>query len=45
MGLLGAGTAGLLTAAGMYMLGGPSRPTTIGVGTTGQAVILYGDWP
>jgi hypothetical protein len=45
MSLLGAGTAGLLTAAGMYMLGGPSRPTTIGAGTTGQAVFLYGDWP
>lgn len=45
MGLLGAGTAGLLIAAGMYMLEEPSRPTTIGMGTTGQAVFLYGDWP
>lgn len=45
MGLLGAGTAGLLTAAGMYMFGGTPQSTPLSVGTTGQAVFVSGAFP
>ncbi|HYI00495.1 hypothetical protein [Hyalangium sp.] len=43
--LLGAGAAGLLTAAGFYVLGGPAEPMTLGVGTTGSAAIIHWRWP
>ncbi len=47
VGLLSAGAAGLVTAAGMYLLGAPpDRPTpSIGVSTNGTSALLYGRWP
>ncbi|EPX57939.1 TPR domain protein [Cystobacter fuscus DSM 2262] len=44
--LLGVGAAGLLTAAGMYLLGAPDDAApSIGVGTNGTSAFLYGRWP
>ncbi len=43
--LMGAGTAGLLTAAGMYVFSAPSKPVALGVGTNGQSAFVYGTWP
>ncbi len=44
--LLGVGAAGLLTAAGMYLLGAPDGPTpSVGVSTDGTSALLYGRWP
>jgi hypothetical protein len=43
--LLGAGAAGLLSAAGLYILGGPAEPMALGVGTTGSTAIIHGRWP
>lgn len=43
--LLGLGVAGLATAAGMYVLGGPDQPVTIGIGTNGKSAFVHGRWP
>jgi hypothetical protein len=43
--LLGAGVAGLVTAAGLYVGGTPSKSGAIGVTTDGRSALLYGRWP
>lgn len=44
--LLGVGAAGLLTAAGMYLLGAPDDAApSLAVGTHGTSAVLYGRWP
>ncbi len=44
--LLGVGAAGLLTAAGMYLLGAPDDAApSLAVGTHGSSAFLYGRWP
>lgn len=46
VGLLGVGAAGLVTAAGMYLLGAPrdDEALSIRLGTDGTSAILYGRW-
>ena len=44
LGLAGAGVVGLGVAAGMYLLGGPSRPLALGVGTDGTSAFVHGSW-
>ncbi|QRO00901.1 hypothetical protein JRI60_18640 [Archangium violaceum] len=43
--LLGAGAAGLVTAAGMYVLGSPDQPVSLGVSTDGTSAFVHGRWP
>ncbi|WP_245768476.1 hypothetical protein [Stigmatella aurantiaca] len=43
--LLGVGAAGVATAAGMYFLGGPERPVSLGVSTDGTSAMIHGRWP
>ncbi|MBN1210584.1 MAG: hypothetical protein JXB05_37380 [Myxococcaceae bacterium] len=43
--LLGVGTAGLATAAGIYLLGAPEEPVAVGLGTDGTSAFVYGRWP
>ena len=44
--LLGAGAAGLLTAAGMYWLGAPDETAlSFGVSTSGTSAFIQGRWP
>ncbi|WP_224362485.1 hypothetical protein [Hyalangium versicolor] len=43
--LLGVGTAGLAAAAGIYFLGAPDKPATVGLTTDGKSAFVYGRWP
>ncbi|WP_224244819.1 hypothetical protein [Hyalangium gracile] len=43
--LLGVGTAGLAAAAGIYFLGAPDTPATVGLTTDGRSAFVYGRWP
>jgi hypothetical protein len=43
--LLGVGTAGLATAAGLYFLGEPHAPVAVGLSTDGTSAFVYGRWP
>jgi tetratricopeptide (TPR) repeat protein len=43
--LLGVGTAGLATAASIYLLGAPEEPVAVGLGTDGTSAFVYGRWP
>ncbi|MDC0709176.1 hypothetical protein POL68_11940 [Stigmatella sp. ncwal1] len=44
--LLGVGAAGLVTAAGMYLLGDSGSPApSVGVSTNGTSAFIYGRWP
>lgn len=43
--LLGVGTAGLAAAAGIYFLGAPDQPVSVGVSTNGTSAVVYGRWP
>lgn len=45
VGLALAGTAGLLTAAGGFLLGSPEEPVAVGVGTDGTSAFVFGRWP
>lgn len=44
-GLLGAGVVSLGIATGMYVLGAPTEPVALGVGTDGTSAFVYGRWP
>lgn len=43
--LLGVSVAGLATAAGLYMVGAPSKPGALGVTTDGRSALIYGRLP
>jgi hypothetical protein len=43
--LLGVGTAGLVAAAGGFLLGAPEGSMAVGVGTDGTSALVYGRWP
>jgi len=43
--LVGAGTAGLIAAAGGYLLGSPEEPVAVGLGTDGTSAFVFGRWP
>jgi hypothetical protein len=43
--LLGVGTAGLLAAAGGFLLGTSEEPMAVGLGTDGTSAFVYGRWP
>lgn len=45
VGLAIAGTAGLLTAAGGFLLGSPEEPVAVGLGTDGTSAFVFGRWP
>ncbi|HYH95697.1 hypothetical protein [Hyalangium sp.] len=43
--LLGVGTAGLITAAGGFLLGTSAEPVAVGLGTDGTSAFVFGRWP
>jgi len=43
--LVGVGTAGLLAAAGGYVLGPSDQPVAVGLGTDGTSAFVFGRWP
>lgn len=43
--LVGAGAAGLLTAAGLYSIGKPTQPEAFSLSTNGSTLFVYGRWP
>jgi hypothetical protein len=43
--LVGVGTAGLIAAAGGYLLGSPKEPVAVGLGTDGTSAFVFGRWP
>ena len=43
--LLSVGAAGLAAAAGMYVLGAPDKPVSLGVSTNGTSAVIHGRWP
>lgn len=45
VGLAVAGTAGLLAAAGGFLLGSPEEPVAVGLGTDGTSAFVFGRWP
>lgn len=45
IGLLSAGAVGVAAAAGMYLLGAPQQPMTLGVSTDGASAFVHGTWP
>ncbi|KFE62321.1 hypothetical protein DB31_4031 [Hyalangium minutum] len=45
VGLAVAGTAGLLAAAGGFLLGSPEAPVAVGLGTDGTSAFVFGRWP
>lgn len=44
LGLLGGGVVGLGVASGLYLLGSPSQPMSLGVGTDGTSAFVSGSW-
>ncbi len=44
-GLLGAGVVGLGVATGLFVLGSPQEPVSLGVSTDGTSAFVYGRWP
>jgi hypothetical protein len=45
VGLAAVGTAGLLAAAGGFLLGAPDEPVAVGLGTDGTSAFVFGRWP
>jgi hypothetical protein len=45
VGLAAVGTAGLIAAAGGFLLGTPDEPVTVGLGTDGTSAFVFGRWP
>lgn len=43
--LVGVGTAGLIAAAGGFLLGKPDEPMAVGLGTDGTSAFVFGRWP
>jgi hypothetical protein len=43
--LVGVGTAGLAAATGLYFLGAPQTPVSVGLTTDGTSAVVYGRWP
>jgi hypothetical protein len=43
--LLSVGAAALAAATGMYVLGAPDTPVSLGVSTNGTSAVVHGRWP